>query len=295
MRHVKEPATNATSSMSPVEPKPIDAELLSGWRTMFERDYAQDLSRLGLEDEALFGFEVQYAHLAENDVLKNEFHTRPSEVLRIGNQVLREQFVKHNYSTRPIIRVVGFPDSYRRRVNELRMRDRGSLISVDVKVTSVSPPHGWLKYAHYVCDFCGETTRVEQRRARERKSPSFCKPCWEIEERELKKEGFPAPHLLRLPGSFQIDVSESHYKDIQSIHMREIAFDTQRHLVESRSQFEIEGVVSDDLVGDIKNHSLLRVNGILVVEPVPTRTFAKDTRRMLSIEVFSIEPLPDEE
>jgi len=45
-------------------------------------------------------------------------------------------------------------------------------------------------------------------------------------------------------------------------------------------------------VGDVESSSFMRVNGILRVQPIPTRNFAKDTRRLLSIDVISVEPLP---
>jgi hypothetical protein len=88
---------------------------------------------------------------------------------------------------------------------------------------------------------------------------------------------------------------ECYYEDVQDVSMHQITYNNDHHLIQCNSSFELIGTLSDDLVGEVEPSTFMRVNGILRVQPIPTRTFAKDTRRLLSIDVLSIEPLPIKE
>jgi hypothetical protein len=87
-------------------------------------------------------------------------------------------------------------------------------------------------------------------------------------------------------------IDECYYEDVQDVSMRQISYNKDHHLIQCSAKFELIGTLSDDLVGDVESSSFMRVNGILRVQPIPTRNFAKDTRRLLSIDVISVEPLP---
>ena len=239
----------------------------------------------------VFGFEVQHDVMSKDKVLKTEFHLNPARTLSMGDKVLKEQFDQNGVLTRPIVRVVNLSTNYHRTMDELRMRDRDKLLSVDVKIAHVSHPYGWLKSAIYKCRDCGTSTIVEQRRARERESPSVCHICLQKSLEGIETKNIPMTHFYPRP-NFRMLVDECYYEDVQDISMRQISYNKDHHLIQCSTKFELIGTLADDLVGDIDSSSFMRVNGILRVQPIPTRNFAKDTRRLLSIDVISAEPLP---
>jgi hypothetical protein len=73
--------------------------------------------------------------------------------------------------------------------------------------------------------------------------------------------------------------------------MSQVAYNSDLHVLNCSTKVQIVGTVVDDLVGDVEPQSYARVNGIVRVQPIPDRTFAKDTRRTLSLDVLSVEPL----
>ena len=86
-------------------------------------------------------------------------------------------------------------------------------------------------------------------------------------------------------------VEECKYEDVQDISMSQITYNKEHHLINCSTRNQILGTVADDLVDQIMASKYLRVNGIVRVQPVPDRTFAKDTRRLLSIDIISVEEL----
>ena len=85
---------------------------------------------------------------------------------------------------------------------------------------------------------------------------------------------------------------ECTYEDVQDISMSQITYNSEHRLINCSTRNQILGTVADDLVDAIKTSEYLRINGIVRVQPVPDRNFAKDTRRLLSIDILSIEELP---
>ena len=77
--------------------------------------------------------------------------------------------------------------------------------------------------------------------------------------------------------------------------MSQITYNSEHHLINCTTRNQIIGTVTDDLVDQLRGSEYKRINGILRVQPVPDRTFAKDTRRLLSIDILSVEDLHIEE
>ncbi|MDA7463376.1 hypothetical protein N9M68_04900 [Candidatus Poseidonia alphae] len=279
------------SADDPIDLGEKDQQVLAAWRILFEEEYLPEIKNLEGLEMNVFGFEVQHDVMSKDNVLKTEFHLNPARTLSMGDKVLKEQFDQNGVLTRPIVRVVNLSTNYHRTMDELRMRDRDKLLSVDVKIAHVSHPYGWLKSAIYKCKDCGTSTIVEQRRARERESPNVCRICLQKSIEGIETKGIPLTHFYPRP-NFRMLIDECYYEDVQDISMRQISYNKEYHLLQCSTKFELIGTLADDLVGDIESSSFMRINGILRVQPIPTRNFAKDTRRLLSIDVISVEPLP---
>jgi len=275
----------------PIDLGEKDQNLLAAWRILFENEYSAEIKDLEGLEMNVFGFEVQHDVMAKDKFLKTEFHLNPARTLSMGDKVLKEQFDQNGVLTRPVVRVVNLSENYHRTMDELRMRDRDRLLSVDVKIAHVSHPYGWLKSASYKCRDCGTSTEVKQRRARERESPSVCRICLQKSLDGIDTKDIPIAHFYPRP-NFRMLIDECYYEDVQDVSMRQISYNKDHHLIQCSAKFELIGTLSDDLVGDVESSSFMRVNGILRVQPIPTRNFAKDTRRLLSIDVISVEPLP---
>lgn len=278
------------SSTEKVEVEPEEQDALREWREIVEEHYLPDIARLeGLED-SVHGFHIQHNLIDEKPTLRRLFHENPTRALELGSRVMREQFEAHNIPTRPVVRVVGLSENYLNRVDELRMRDRNALVCLDVKINDVSHPYGWLKMAKYVCRDCGTPREVKQRRARERESPAFCMNClrevWDAKGTQDLPMGIFNP-----TANFRMVVEECNYEDVQDISMSQITYNKEHHIISTSSRNQIIGTVSDDLVDHVGDFPYARVNGIVRVQPVPDRNFAKDTRRLLSIDVISVEEL----
>jgi DNA replicative helicase MCM subunit Mcm2 (Cdc46/Mcm family) len=279
------------SADNPIDLGEKDQQVLAAWRILFEKEYLPEIKDLEGLEMNVFGFEVEHDVMSKDNVLKTEFHLNPARTLSMGDKVLKEQFDQNGVLTRPIVRVVNLSTNYHRTMDELRMRDRDKLLSVDVKIAHVSHPYGWLKSAIYKCKDCGASATVEQRRARERESPSVCRICLQKSIEGIDTKDIPLAHFYPRP-NFRMVTDECYYEDVQDISMRQISYNKDHHLIQCSTKFELIGTLADDLVGDIESSSFMRVNGILRVQPIPTRNFAKDTRRLLSIDVISVEPLP---
>ncbi|MDG1538930.1 MAG: hypothetical protein P8Q40_03265 [Candidatus Poseidonia sp.] len=279
------------SADNPIDLGEKDQQVLAAWRILFEKEYLPEIKDLEGLEMNVFGFEVEHDVMSKDNVLKTEFHLNPARTLSMGDKVLKEQFDQNGVLTRPIVRVVNLSTNYHRTMDELRMRDRDKLLSVDVKIAHVSHPYGWLKSAIYKCKDCGASATVSQRRARERESPSVCRICLQKSIEGIDTKDIPLAHFYPRP-NFRMVTDECYYEDVQDISMRQISYNKDHHLIQCSTKFELIGTLADDLVGDIESSSFMRVNGILRVQPIPTRNFAKDTRRLLSIDVISVEPLP---
>ncbi len=277
-----------------VAPSETDQQVLACWNSLITSNYIDDIKHLEGTSDAVFGFTIHHPLIVKEGVLAFEFHENPTHALELGTQVLQEQFDKYGVRMRPVIRVVEFGPEYLRKVDDLRMRDRNKLFSFDVKLNDISHPYGWLKKAVYECRDCGTIIVKMQRRARERESPSTCRPCMFKAVDYMKDDDIPWGLFSPRP-NFKMVLEECKYEDIQDISMRQITYNKDHHLIHCSTKNEIIGTVSDDLVGDLTAPDYVRVNGIVRVQPIPSRNFGKDTRRVLSIDVLSIEELPIEE
>lgn len=86
-------------------------------------------------------------------------------------------------------------------------------------------------------------------------------------------------------------VEECKYEDVQDIRMNQVVYNEENFVLNTSSKHALIGTMADDLVGEVGPVKYARVNGIVRVQPVPDRNFAKDTRRILSLDVLSVEPL----
>jgi hypothetical protein len=73
--------------------------------------------------------------------------------------------------------------------------------------------------------------------------------------------------------------------------MSQVVYNDEHQVIHRSEKEDIIGTVSDDLVGELEANQFARINGIVRVQPVPNRTFSRDTRRVLSIDVLSVEIL----
>ena len=283
--------------MSPprkVDVDPDEQIVLREWRELIVENYEKDIARLEGMEESVHGFHVEHALMDQKDTLRRFFHENPTRALELGSRIMREQFDNHNIPTRPVLRVIGLSENYLNRVDELRMRDRNDLVCLDVKINEVSHPYGWLKTAVYECMDCETRVEVSQRRARERESPSLCRTCLQQLMENYQKTDIPK-RFIRPDSEFLMIVEECKYEDVQDISMSQITYNGEHHLINCSTRNQILGTLTDDLVDQLRPSTYMRINGIVRVQPVPDRTFSKDTRRLLSIDILSVEELHIEE
>ena len=100
----------------------------------------------------------------------------------------------------------------------------------------------------------------------------------------------PVPPFPRR-GRFKMLVEDCKYEDVQDIRMNQVVYNDDHFILNTSSKHPLIGTMADDLVGEIGQVKYARINGIVRVQPVPDRNFAKDTRRILSLDVLSVEPL----
>ena len=123
------------------------ADTLNHWRELFQRKHAEDFEALkGLDgmEEPIFSFLVDYADIDQDDLLSLRFNEFPERTLEQANEVLRSMCSEHT-DVRCVLRPILFPDEKLKTVSSLRMRNRGELVSLIVKIQDVGPRLGYLK------------------------------------------------------------------------------------------------------------------------------------------------------
>ena len=274
-----------------VDLDPEEQAALREWRELVVEHYTEDIEHLEGMEESVHGFHIEHRLIDEKPTLRRIFHERPTRALELGFRIMREQFDAHKIPTRPVLRVVGLSDNYLNSVDELRMRDRNQLVALDVKINDISQPYGWLKQAVYECLDCGATASVKQRRARQRESPRTCRTCLQKAFEGIKTDNIPIGLFNPLP-HFTLRQEDCVYEDAVDLSMSQITYNQDYNLINCSTHNQIIGTVSDDLIDQMVVKSYVRVNAIVRVEPIPDRTFAKDTRRLLALDILSVEELP---
>ncbi len=280
------PSWSSTNSMSeerhvPGPPSEL-ADTLNHWRDLFQRKHAEDFEALegltGMEDP-IFSFLVDYADIDQDDLLSLRFNEYPEETIEQANEVLRSMCAEYT-DVRCVLRPIYFPDEKIKTVSSLRMRNRGELVSLIVKIQDVGPRIGYLKRAIYTCIACGHREEIAQRVARERKRPRGpCRIC--LEEAEQMLGGQVSYSLYKsLESLMQLTAEGSFYQDIQYLNV---------HDATETSKQPIQIILDDEYVDRHKPGQTIRINGVVYIDPIPDRNFVKDTRRILQVRALSIE------
>ncbi|MEC7254487.1 MAG: hypothetical protein VXY42_00670 [Candidatus Thermoplasmatota archaeon] len=258
------------------------ADTLNHWRELFQRKHSEDFEALkGLNgmEEPIFSFLVDYADIDQDDLLSLRFNEFPEKTLEQANEVLRSMCSEHT-DVRCVLRPILFPDEKLKTVSSLRMRNRGELVSLIVKIQDVGPRLGYLKKALYTCKACGNREEISQRVARERKRPTGpCRVCLEDAQRALG-EDISYSLYRRLEALLQLTAEGSFYQDIQYLNVHDA--------IEPDKQ-PIQILVDDEYVDRHKPGETIRINGVVYIDPIPDRNFVKDTRRILQVRALSIE------
>ncbi len=258
------------------------ADTLNAWRDLFQRKHADDIKGLSVLDateDPIFSFYVDFADIDGDDLLSYRFNEYPEQTIELANEVLRSMCSEHT-DVRCVLRPLVFPDEKIVCVSDLRMRNRSKLVSLIVSVKDVGPRLGYLKRARYVCIECGHQEFVDQRVARERKRPSGpCKVCYD-EAKKALNDDISYPLFRHLNSLLQLASEGSFYQDIQYLNV-------QNH--DATNEQAIQIIVDDEYVDAYKVGSTIRVNGVVYIDPIPDRSFVKDTRRILQVRALSIE------
>ena len=258
------------------------ADTLNAWRDLFQRKHADDIEGLSVLDateDPIFSFYVDFADIDGDDLLSYRFNEYPEQTIELANEVLRSMCSEHT-DVRCVLRPLVFPDEKIVSVSDLRMRNRSKLVSLIVSVKDVGPRLGYLKRARYVCIDCGHQEFVDQRVARERKRPSGpCKICYDEAKKALNGD-ISYPLFRHLDSLLQLASEGSFYQDIQYLNV-------QNH--DAANEQAIQIIVDDEYVDAYKVGSTIRVNGVVYIDPIPDRSFIKDTRRILQVRALSIE------
>ena len=258
------------------------ADTLNAWRDLFQRKHADDIEGLSVLDateDPIFSFYVDFADIDGDDLLSYRFNEYPEQTIELANEVLRSMCSEHT-DVRCVLRPLVFPDEKIVSVSDLRMRNRSKLVSLIVSVKDVGPRLGYLKRARYVCIECGHQEFVDQRVARERKRPSGpCKICYDEAKKALNGD-ISYPLFRHLNSLLQLASEGSFYQDIQYLN-------AQNH--DAANEQAIQIIVDDEYVDAYKVGSTIRVNGVVYIDPIPDRSFIKDTRRILQVRALSIE------
>lgn len=258
------------------------ADTLNAWRDLFQRKHADDIEGLSVLDateDPIFSFYVDFADIDGDDLLSYRFNEYPEQTIELANEVLRSMCSEHT-DVRCVLRPLVFPDEKIVSVSDLRMRNRSKLVSLIVSVKDVGPRLGYLKRARYVCIECGHQEFVDQRVARERKRPSGpCKICYDEAKKALNGD-ISYPVFRHLNSLLQLASEGSFYQDIQYLNV-------QNH--DAANEQAIQIIVDDEYVDAYKVGSTIRVNGVVYIDPIPDRSFIKDTRRILQVRALSIE------
>lgn len=264
------------------EPNQNDQLILEAWRLLFESEaYCNDMKVP--EDEAVFGFEIQWSDLEQNKHLLMNFTENTDYTLDLGNLVLKEQFGLRDLPTRPVIRVVNLPESRNYEVSELRMRDRNRLLRFDAIITDVSFAMGWLKKSTYQCNDCGVKWVVNERMARERKRVKYCRKC--LLEIFKDRDSSKAKPFYKDPDDFSMVTEENSYEDVQYLE-----FSSPNMIIDDKwGESTFQAVVFDEYVGMYSKGDMLTFNATVQIDPMPGRDFVRDTRRKIVLKVHSIE------
>lgn len=258
------------------------ADTLNAWRDLFQRKHADDIEGLSVLDateDPIFSFYVDFADIDGDDLLSYRFNEYPEQTIELANEVLRSMCSEHT-DVRCVLRPLVFPDEKIVSVSDLRMRNRSKLVSLIVSVKDVGPRLGYLKRARYVCIECGHQEFVDQRVARERKRPSGpCKICYDEAKKALDGD-ISYPLFRHLNSLLQLASEGSFYQDIQYLNV-------QNH--DAADEQAIQIIIDDEYVDAYKVGSTIRVNGVVYIDPIPDRSFIKDTRRILQVRALSIE------
>ena len=258
------------------------ADTLNHWRDLFQRKHSEDFEALegltGMEDP-IFSFLVDYADIDQDDLLSLRFNEYPEETIEQANEVLRSMCAEYT-DVRCVLRPIYFPDEKIKSVSSLRMRNRGELVSLIVKIQDVGPRVGYLKKALYTCIACGHREEIAQRVARERKRPRGpCRIC--LEEAEQMLGGQVSYSLYKsLESLMQLTAEGSFYQDIQYLKV---------HDANETGKQPIQIILDDEYVDRHKPGQTIRINGVVYIDPIPDRNFVKDTRRILQVRALSIE------
>ena len=258
------------------------ADTLNHWRELFQHEHAHDFKALKVLtslEQPIFSFYVDYADIDKDDLLSLRFNEYPEETVERANEVLRSMSSEYT-DVRCVLRPLSFPDEKIKRISDLRMRNRGELVSLIVRIHEVGPRVGYLKKALYTCIACGHREEISQRVARERKRPRGpCTICLEDAERTLGEQVSYSLYK-RLESLMQLTTEGSFYQDIQYLNV---------HDVESQDGQPIQVLVDDEYVDGYKSGEVVRINGVVYIDPIPDRNFVKDTRRILQVRALSIE------
>jgi DNA replicative helicase MCM subunit Mcm2 (Cdc46/Mcm family) len=269
-----------------IEPDKIMQEVLTAWRLLFTNNHAEEIKRLNGLEERVFGLEVEHSLICLNDTLRTEFHTRPDWTLDLGNIVLNEQTAMQDNDSRLVIRVVNFSKNHHFSLDELRMRHRSAMLTFDVIISPLGGPLGWIKKAVYECNDCGYRSEIRQRLAREREAPKMCFSCIELFAAKNKGALPPFP-----PRDIKLMVEDCYYEDIEYLNLRQISIDDDGNLMNLGDEKYI-GVINDEYVGELTTGSIHRINAQVAVDHLPNRDFVKDTRRIILLNIHSIEESP---
>ena len=267
-------------------PSPVQADTLNAWRELFESKHSADFAQLKGTDcleQPIFTFEVDYRDIDQNDLLSLYFNEIPVSTIELANEVLRTMVAEYEVSDiRCILRPVSLPPERTKSISALRMRNRGTIVSCVVRIKDVGPRLGYLQEALYVCAKCDYRETVKQRIARERKRPDGpCKECFNKAMVDFEGK-IPYSYYESLRKSMKLTAEGSFYKDIQYLSVSDI---------DDSSAQPIWVIIDDEYVDRFSVGDTVRINGIVQIDPVPDRNFMKDTRRILQIHAFSVEPL----
>ena len=259
------------------------ADTLNHWRDLFQRKHTADfeaLKGLTAADTPIFSFLVDYADIDSDDLLNLRFNEFPEQTIDLANEVLRSMASEFS-DVRCVLRPLFLPDEKLKQVSSLRMRNRGDIVSLIVKIQDVGPRVGYLKKALYTCIICGHREEISQRVARERKRPHGpCQICLDDAERTI---GGPVSYGLykHLDSLLQLTAEGSFYQDIQYLNV----YDANS----GSNEQPIQIIIDDEYVDEYREGQTIRVNGIVYIDPIPDRNFVTDTRRILQVRAISIE------
>jgi DNA replicative helicase MCM subunit Mcm2 (Cdc46/Mcm family) len=273
------------SSEKGTQPTPEEQRMLAAWRTFFQEHCKAEFAALSSLEDDVWGFEIQWSDLEGHQGLGEVFMNEMSKCLESGQIVLEEQFLHHGLHPRPVIRVVGFSELYRYHLVDLRMRDRMRFLRFDAVVHSISRAMGWLKRSGYVCNECGHEWTVEERLARERKKANLCTACLQV-CREMRAKGASIDELPNFE-NVSMDLERNFYEDIQYVEL----FDP--NLLQSEELPDdvptITAVLTDEYVDRFSPGDCLTVNAAIGVDHLPSRDYIRDTRRILRLDIHSVE------